>query len=299
MADSNVVVTAPGAERDAHRARREEEGKSTHGSRDLAPDERQKVHEAAQLDAKTTYEVILEEGEKELERSSGALAFSGLAAGLSMGLTMVAEGVLRAHLPDAEWRPLITKLGYPVGFLAVILGSQQLFTENTLTAVVPLLSKKSLVRLPHVLRLWGIVFVANIVGTILFALVAAHTELFRPETRDAFAAIGREALEGTFWATFVRAIAAGWVIALLVWMLPDAKYGRVPVIIVMTYLIGVAGLSHIIAGSVEVFYAVAVGEVPLRAYLLDFMLPTLVGNVIGGTTLVAALNHGQVAAGER
>jgi formate/nitrite transporter FocA (FNT family) len=265
---------------------------------DLSPQDQQKALEASQLDAKTTYEVIREEGEKELDRSSGALAFSGLAAGLTMGLSMVAEGVLRSHLPDAEWRPLITKLGYPVGFLAVILGSQQLFTENTLTPVVPLLSKKSHVRLPHVLRLWGIVLLANLIGTILFALVAAYTELFRPETRDAFAAIGREALEGSFGAIFIRAVAAGWVIAMLVWMLPDAKYGRVPVIIIMTYLIGVAGLSHIIAGSAEVFFTVAIGEVSWQTYLGHFILPTLLGNVVGGTMLVASLNHAQVTAGE-
>jgi formate/nitrite transporter FocA (FNT family) len=274
-------------------------GRDESAGPDLDPIERQKAHDAAQLDAKTTYEVVREEGEKELERTASALAFSGLAAGLTMGLSMMAEGVLRAHLPDTEWRPLITKLGYPVGFLAVILGSQQLFTENTLTPVVPLLSKKSHVRLPAVLRLWGIVLLTNVIGTILFALVAAHTELFRPETRDAFAAIGREALEGSSWAIFARAIAAGWVIAMLVWMLPDAKYGRVGVIIIMTYLIGVAGLSHIVAGSAEVFFTVAVGEVPWQTYLGHFMLPTLLGNVLGGTGLVAALNHAQVTAGKK
>ena len=297
MADRHAGAATPDAQREAQE--RKEAARDVRAAEKLSPEERRKAHDAAQLDAKTTYQVVLEEGEKELERSSGALAFSGLAAGLAMGLTMVTEGVLRAHLPDAEWRPLITKLGYPVGFLAVILGSQQLFTENTLTPVVPLLSRRSHVGVGQVLRLWAIVFLANIVGTILFALAAAHTELFRPEVRDAFAAIGREALAGTFWATFVRAIAAGWIIALLVWMLPDAKYGRVWVIVIMTYIIGVAGLSHIIAGSVEVFYTVAVGEVPLRAYLVDFMLPTLLGNVLGGTMLVAALNHGQVTAGEK
>ena len=280
------------------RARETRREMDQHRRSELAPDERKQASEAKQLDAKTTYEVIREEGEKELERSASALAFSGLAAGLAMGFSMVGEGMLRSHLPDAEWRPLITKLGYSLGFLAVILGSQQLFTENTLTPVVPLLSRKSGVKLSQVLRLWGIVFVANIVGTILFALAAAYTELFRPEMRDAFAAIGREALEGSFWATFARAIGAGWVIAMLVWMLPDAKYGRVWVIIIMTYLIGLAGFSHIIAGSVETFYTVAVGEVPWQEYLFGFMVPTLLGNVIGGTLLVAGLNHAQVTSGE-
>ena len=293
MADADRVAERRVQDEAGRRSEEDDGGSAT----DLSPDERRQARAAKQLDAKTTYEVIREEGEKELARSASALAFSGLAAGLSMGLSMVAEGVLRSHLPAAEWRPLVTKLGYPVGFLAVILGSQQLFTENTLTPIVPLLSRKSDATVGRVGRLWGIVFLANIVGTILFATVAAHTPLFRPAMRDAFAALGTEALAGTFWATFVRAIGAGWVIALLVWMLPDAKYGRVTVIIIMTYIIGVAGFSHIIAGSAEVFYTVATGTVPFASYLVDFMLPTLLGNVLGGTMLVAALNHAQVTAG--
>lgn len=287
----------------AHEPPHESRAKASHESRakpdpELEPVERAKVREAQSLDAKTTYEVIREQGEKELARPGAALAYSGLAAGLSMGLSMVAEGVMRSHLPDAPWRPLITKFGYSVGFLAVILGSQQLFTENTLTPVVPLLSKKSDTKLADVLRLWGIVLATNIVGTLLFALVAAYTPLFRPEMKDAFAALGSEAVAGTIVATFLRAIAAGFIIALMVWMLPDAKYARVAVIVIMTYLIGVAQLSHIIAGSAEVFYAAAAGVIPWGSYVVDFFLPTLTGNVIGGVALVAALNHGQVTAGE-
>src|SRR3954452_22587275 len=81
------------------------------------------------------YEAIYSEGRDELERGGGSLFFSGLAAGLSMGFSLISEGLLRAFLPDAPWRPLTTKLGYSVGFVIVVLGRQQLFTENTLTVV--------------------------------------------------------------------------------------------------------------------------------------------------------------------
>ena len=265
---------------------------------ELSPADRKRADEAALLDAKTTYEIIREDGEKELERSTGALAFSGLAAGLSMGLSMVGQGMLQAHLPDAEWRPLIVRFGYSIGFLAVIAGSQQLFTENTLTPVVPLLSKKSGVTLGQVLRLWGVVLVANLVGTLLFALAAAFTPAFSPEIKTAFAALGTEAVGRTFWSMFSRAVAAGWVIALMVWMLPGARHNRLWVIVIMSYVIGVAGMSHIIAGSSEVLYVALTGAVPWSAYFVDFLIPTLLGNVIGGVTLVAALNHGQVTSGE-
>src|SRR3954465_13897219 len=102
----------------------------------------EEAHERSSPSGTVVYKAILKEGESELERSSSALFWSGLAAGLSMGFSLVAEGLLRAHLPAEEWRPLGAKFGYSIGFLIVILGRQQLFTENTLTPVLPLLQKK-------------------------------------------------------------------------------------------------------------------------------------------------------------
>jgi formate-nitrite transporter family protein len=266
---------------------------------DLEEHEKQKADEEESLNASITYEVIRREGEKELERSPQALAWSGLAAGLSMGFILVAEGLLRSHLPDTSWRPLVAKLGYSVGFLIVILGSQQLYTENTLTPIVPLLTRKSGEMLGRVLRLWAIVLVTNLLGTILFAWVVARTTLFDMEVHRAFLGLASEALRGDFATTLVRAIFAGWLIALLVWMLPAAQTEQVPVIIAMTYLVGVAGLAHIIAGSVEVAYLVARGAATWGDYLGRFVAPTLLGNTLGGVTLVAALNHAQVTGGKR
>jgi formate-nitrite transporter family protein len=266
---------------------------------DLDEKEKQKADEEESLNASITYEVIRREGEKELERSPQALAWSGLAAGLSMGFILVAEGLLRSHLPDAPWRPLIAKLGYSVGFLIVILGSQQLYTENTLTPIVPLLSRKSGEMLGRVLRLWAIVLATNLIGTILFAWVLARTTLFDVDTHTALLGVASEALRGDFATTFLRAIFAGWLIALMVWMLPAAQSEQVLVIVGMTYLVGVAGLAHIIAGSTEVAYLVARGAATWGDYFGRFVIPTTLGNTLGGVSLVAALNHAQVVGGKR
>ena len=266
---------------------------------DLEEHEKQKADDEESLNASITYEVIRREGEKELERSPQALAWSGLAAGLSMGFILVAEGLLRSHLPDAPWRPLIAKLGYSVGFLIVILGSQQLFTENTLTPIVPLLTRKTGEMLGRVLRLWGIVLVANLAGTILFAWVVARTTLFEPDVHAAFLGLASESLRGDFATTLLRAVFAGWLIALMLWMLPAAKSEQIPVIVGMTYLVGLAGLAHIIAGSTEVAYLVARGSATWADYFGRFVAPTLLGNTLGGVTLVAALNHAQVTGGKR
>ena len=289
-------MAIPSAEQTHTRPAPEE--RAGHDSPDGHGPSEQKTREAESLDAKTTYEVIRREGKKELSRASDALFWSGLAAGLSMGLSFLGEGLLRAHLPDAPWRPLVAKLGYSFGFVAVILGSQQLFTENTLTPMVPLLSEKSRETLRNVLRLWTIVLLANLLGTLLFALALGRLAVVEPETTRALSDISREAMRHDWWTTVLHAVFAGWLIALLVWMLPAAESGKLPVIVLMTWLIGAGGFAHIIAGSSEVFYAAWRGEATWAAAVLGFVVPALIGNMVGGITLVAALNHAQATSGE-
>lgn len=170
----------------------------------LAPkrSEQKQVEERTAIGANVVYEAIRREGEEELKRSSSALAWSGLAAGLSMGFSLIAEALLAAYLPDQSWRPLIAKFGYSVGFLIVILGRQQLFTENTLTVVLPLLRQKDLRRARSVLRLWAIVLGSNLVGTYLFALCVAKVHIFTPHIQQTIAQVSRESPpdSGSFWS---------------------------------------------------------------------------------------------------
>lgn len=261
-------------------------------------EERRAGAEAATLrspSARIVHAAILQEGEEELDRTWQALAWSGLAAGFSMGLSLAVEGVLTSRLPEAEWAPLVAKLGYPIGFLAVVLGRQQLFTENTLTAVLPFFHDRSLVW--KMLRLWGIVLLANLIGVFVFAWLAARTSTFSPEAREAFAEIGRLAMRNTFTADLVKGVFGGWLVALMVWLLPVSEAARFWTIVVITYVIAVGDLTHVIAGSGETLYLVAAGELSFGDYLVGYMAPTLVGNTIGGVVLVALLNHAQVKTG--
>ncbi|HEX8189500.1 MAG TPA: formate/nitrite transporter family protein [Pyrinomonadaceae bacterium] len=264
------------------------------GQPELSEQEQEEVEWRSAPRTEVVYEAIREEGEAELQRSSSTLAWDGLTAGLSMGFSLVAEGLLRSHLPEAGWRPLVAKLGYSVGFLVIVLGRQQLFTENTLTAVLPLLQRPYVSTLKQVLRLWGVVFAANLAGALLFAFVLAHTNLFEPHVRETFAEIGREAFVGRWPLTLLKGVFAGWLIALMVWMLPASESARFFVVIVMTYLVALGKFSHIIAGSAETLYVVFSGGAGVGDYL-GWMLPTLAGNILGGATLVAALGHAQVA----
>lgn len=264
---------------------------------ELTERQEQEAQDRTSVSAVVVHEAIRHDGEEELNRPSSALAWSGLAAGLSMGFSLVAQALLRSHLPDTLWRPIIVSIGYSVGYLIVIVGRQQLFTENTLTAIIPLLARRNLRTFVQVARLWTVVLVANLAGAHLFAWVAGNTAMFTPEVQAAMLAVGKQAAAVSFGAALLRGIFAGWLIAMVVWMLGATDNGRLAVIVILTSVVGLAGFTHIIAGSIDVLFLVMVGAKSWGAAAWGYMLPTLIGNSIGGVSLTAALNHAQVVAG--
>ncbi len=242
------------------------------------------------------YEAVRQEGLHELDRTNSALAWSGITAGLAMGFSLLAEGVLQSRLPDQPWRPLIAKFGYSIGFLIVVLGRQQLFTENTLTVILPLLRKTNLRMFGNVARLWTIVLACNLAGTFAMAWLLGNTTMVSAEVRHAMEELSQASLSFGFGTLLLRGIFAGFLIALMVWLLPFAETARVWVIIIVTYVVGIADFSHVIVGSVDAFFLVGIGQKTILDYFA-FMVPVLLGNIIGGSTIVAAIAHAQYIGG--
>ena len=241
------------------------------------------------------HEIIREQGQKHLDRPLGGLAWSGLAAGLSIGFSFIVQAYLKAGLPDARWSVLVHAFGYSLGFLIVVLGQQELFTETTLTAMIPALTARKLATLIGTLRVWGIVLATNLIGTLLFGVLAARLDLFPPDVRVAMTQLSALTMAYPFGHTLATAALSGWLIALMVWLLPGAGPARPLIIVALTYVVALCQFPHVIAGSVEASFGVASGAASVRDYLFGFLVPTLIGNIIGGTALVALLNHAQIA----
>ncbi|MCQ8782593.1 formate/nitrite transporter family protein [Mangrovibrevibacter kandeliae] len=262
----------------------------------LTPEELKEVSNRSKLRPLAVYEIVRQEGEQELERPTASLLWSGLAAGLSIGFSVFAEAALRIGLPDSAWRPLVENWGYSVGFLIVILARQQLFTEITITAVLPVFARPSLEGVWAVARLWGCVLLANILGTAVFGAGIALDVLHLPEVTAAAKSIATEAVVGHgWWTMLLRAIAAGWLMATIVWLLPSADQSSFPVIALMTYLIALFDLTHIVAGSVEAMTLVFSGDIGVGHAVAGFYVPALIGNVIGGAALFALVSYAQVS----
>lgn len=270
--------------------------RDSHGEEDTLPkDEAVEVARHRALSPRAVYEVINLEGRDELNRSVMSLWWSGLAAGVGISASVLAEGILNHIFAGHPYQGPIENLGYTVGFILVILARLQLFTENTITVVLPVLKSKSVNMLICAARLWGVVFAANIVGTFIVALLSSHGGLVVPEYVDGMKAVALHTAEYSAMESFKYGIPAGFFIAAIVWMLPSSEGFEIFVIFLFTYLIAMGEFTHVVAGSHEAFLLMLTGDITVGKALLGLILPSLLGNILGGTGLFALLAYGQVA----
>ena len=244
--------------------------------------------------AMAIHEHIRQDGEKEMERDAMALLWSAIAAGLSMGASLLAKGIFHVQLEGVPGGFLLENLGYTFGFIIVIMARQQLFTENTVTAVLPVMQNPTLGNFGLLMRLWSVVLLGNIIGTGVVAWAFEHMPIFDEETRDAFVKIGMDVMKNTPTEMFSNAIISGWLIATMVWMFPAAGAAKIVVIILMTWLIALGDTTHIVVGSVEILYLVFNGTLHWSDFFWPFALPTLAGNICGGTFIFALMSHAQI-----
>lgn len=260
----------------------------------LSKSEEKEVKKKLPPSVQVLHETIRVQGDLEMSRSISALAWSSLAAGLSMGFSMLVPALLHAHLSDVPERFLVERIGYAVGFLVVILSRQQLFTENTMTAVLPFMTSPSRRTFGRLLRLWAIVFLGNIAGGALFAYGVSATPVIEPATHDAIVSAGAEMMRNTVLQMFTKGIVAGWLIATMVWLATAAHHSKVFIIVLMTSLVGIGGFAHIIVGSIEGMFLVFEERLAFGSFLTNLMLPTLAGNIVGGSLIFALISHAQV-----
>jgi formate/nitrite transporter FocA (FNT family) len=240
------------------------------------------------------YEVVRRLGDEELERPVTSLIWSGLAAGLSMSFSLLAQSALHDRLPDTGWRPLVAGFGYSVGFVMTVMARQQLFTESTITVVLPVLGDLTWHNLARMIRLWSIVLVANLVGTLFAAVYCQYAPVMPDWLLGSMHGISRDLLPLSWWDMFFRAISAGFLIAAMVWMIPTAENQQFFVITLMTWLISISGATHVVAGSMEAYLLVLSGDWEWWRVPIQFILPVLLGNIVGGTALFAAISYAQV-----
>jgi len=250
----------------------------------------------APLTAGEILEETLQDGREELARGSAGLALSGLGAGLNVSFSAVALGVVGALSGGVG---LLAYAAYPIGFIFVMLSRQQLFTTNTVTPVVVVLDEDRS-QLWNMLRMWGILFVTNVLGALVFAFAVTHTEILPASALNVLLEEAAHKMENGFLALLVKGVIGGWLVAFVVWLVASARDTMSQLLLIWApvFLIPATGLVHCIAGSSELMISVFGGETSWGEFLVGFLLPATLGNAIGGVILVTLLNYGQTIGSE-
>jgi formate/nitrite transporter FocA (FNT family) len=262
--------------------------------KNLNAEERRAVKDHAPPAAKVVHASVSKQGDEELDRPVGSLFWSAVAAGVAIMATLWTTGALHHYTPDAKWREAVVALGYPMGFLIVVLGRMQLFTEQTVVAILPLARKKTLHNLWRVARLWSVVMLGNLLGTAVMAGFAAYAQLQSKEVLEGMMGVARKLQEHSALETMMLAIPAGFIMAAVAWIRSAEDQFGFWIVVALTLGIGLGGFTHVVVGSSEAWLLLWRGEAGLGWVFGSFLLPALAGNIIGGTGLFALLAHAQV-----
>lgn len=252
------------------------------------------LEEHERLSPHLLFEIIRRDGEEELSRPARALLFSGFIAGILISFSFLFKAVLTIYLPDKPWSNLITSIGYTTGFIVVILGRLQLFTENTITTMIPLFKDFSKVKFLRVMRLWGLVLLANLIGTFLAAIFLSTPIFVTSELAAALHGMASHVVAMTPIENIIKGIPAGILIAAIVWMMPLSRSFSFFLILFFTYFISLGNFAHVVVGSGELAYEVINGGASLYDYFVRFLIPTGFGNILGGTLVFTLLIYAQV-----
>ncbi|HSU18321.1 MAG TPA: formate/nitrite transporter family protein [Acidobacteriaceae bacterium] len=247
--------------------------------------------------AEDIYEQVALNARNELKRSTLSLAISGFAGGIFMGLSGLGTALALGLFGHSSRTHFIASMFYPLGFIVVIIGRAQLFTENTLYPVALVLSEKR--ELWNTLRLWCTVLPANVLGALAFAALMARTNALQPATQQALIELGLTAAQRPGTAIFWSAVTAGWIIATAAWLVSGSHSitGSVIILWMLTYVVGLGSFAHCIATSGEILTSVLTGHYGSLGYIRWLAL-AVAGNVCGGVLMVTLLEYGQAVYGK-
>jgi formate/nitrite transporter FocA (FNT family) len=242
--------------------------------------------------AQEIYQQVEKNAKEELKRSSVSLAISGFTGGIFMGLSALGVGIIVARLGSTPSAFVISRMFYPLGFIVVILGRSQLFTENTLYPVALVLTEPK--QIWNTMRLWATVLPSNMLGALTFAALAGLTRAMPADVVQAISGLGLAAEHQPAGTIFWSGVVAGWIIATAAWLVSGSHSitGSVMIIWALTFVVGLGNFAHCIATSGEILTAVLTHQLPWVAYPQWFG-PAVAGNICGGIVMVTLLEYGQ------
>lgn len=243
-----------------------------------------------------TLVLAISEGVEQHARPLFSLFLSSVAAGLILSFSGMCVALASLLFPAHEgiyFHRLAVALVYPLGFIICIMSGTQLFTEHTATAIYPVLDKR--VKIKKLFSLWGIVLLGNLLGSFMGSFLIYLSDPLILASKG-YVAIGLELIKHDPTPMFFGAILAGWLMAQGGWLIMStpSESNKASYIFAVTFIIGLGGLPHCIAGSSELFGAFFHDPSFDVFKSISFLMTAIVGNLLGGSLFVGVLNYGHI-----
>jgi len=235
---------------------------------------------------------------REHKRSNPKLFLSAISAGLEIGFSIFLMATVYTLFSDVLHPSIlhvILAFAYPLGFVFVIIGKSELFTEHTTLAIIPVFSKEATVK--SLLILWLIIYAGNLLGGFIFGyMLSILPDKLHTIDPDSFYQLAVKLIDHPWHVIMGSGILAGWLMGLLSWLVTSSQdtISRIALIVLITSVIGIGGLHHSVVGSIEVFTALLTNA---QTRIMDYVHVqtwSTLGNIIGGVVFVALLKFSHV-----
>lgn len=238
-------------------------------------------------------------GRERLDRSHLDIFVTGVIGGVEVSLgglaamAVVGSALLSAHGLELYAALALGGLVFPVGFIFVIIGRSELFTENFLIPVASVVRNQRTVA--SLLIVWGLSWLGNMTGCAAFAALLAVPAAVGAPIIHGYAVYSAYKLSMPPWGLFVSAILAGMIMTVLTWLLLAIRdsVGKILAIFAAGYVIFATNVSHAVVGASLIFVGFREAGFPFWSPLIWVLIATL-GNLVGGVGVVTLFRHVQV-----
>jgi formate/nitrite transporter FocA (FNT family) len=246
------------------------------------------------------YEQTRKEGERRLARPPLELAATALVGGFDVSVGVIAY-VLAANTVHGTTRELIGSLAFGVGFVFIVVGRSELFTENFLIPVAGL-ERDQLRSWLKLGELWLVALVLNVVGGVLIAVVVTSHHVLPHGGAEGFTKLAEHIASRSTLPAFLSAVIAGALMTVMTWFVEGAA-DSLGVRIVMAWVVGaviaLGTFNHAVVSTLEVVFGMRYGADVDVSQLLANLGIAVAGNLVGGLCLVTFVRMVQAAEGSR
>ena len=207
-------------------------------------------------------------------------------AGAFIALGAVASNAASATLSGSA-KDVAKAAVFPIGLTMVVFFGAELFTGNCLL-LAPAIGRD--IKVTHLFKNWGIVYVGNLIGSVLIALIVVYGKVQTGAVKDACITVAANKCNLNFGIALLRAIPCNILVCLAVWFALSSKSapGKIISLYLPVFAFVICGFEHSVANMYYLTAGLLSGSsegLNIGNAIVNSLIPSTLGNIIGGAII--------------